>query len=79
LGGRPRRDNKGFWTSLKGGGGRMNIVITEEERDTIKHALDVYLSDLLNEIAKTDKREWKVALYEERNVLTEAIEKISVN
>lgn len=57
----------------------MNLVITEEERDTIKHALDVYLSDLLNEIAKTDKREWKVALHQERNVLTEAIEKISVN
>ena len=57
----------------------MNFEISENERNAIKHALEYYLSDLSTEIGKTDKREWKHALYEERNLLSEAIEKLSAN
>ena len=57
----------------------MNLDVTEEERNAMKHALEVYLSDLTTEIGKTDNRDWRDALYKERDVLGEAIEKLAVN
>jgi hypothetical protein len=47
----------------------MNIQINEEEKDVICHALNVYLSDLRQEIVKTEKHEMKDVLHRERDVI----------
>ena len=57
----------------------MNFDITEKERDAIRHALEVYLSDLRGEIVKTEKHEWKVGLREEKGLLQEALQKLSMS
>ena len=54
----------------------MNLELTDRERDVIRRALEVYLSDLRGEITKTEKHEWKVGLHEEEDVLKRVIEKL---
>ena len=41
----------------------------EEEKKVICHALNVYLSDLREEIVKTEKHEMKVDLHREEDVI----------
>jgi hypothetical protein len=55
----------------------MNIELTNEARDIVRHALGVYLSDLREEIVKTEKHEWKEGLHNEEDVLKEVIEKLA--
>jgi hypothetical protein len=47
----------------------MAMEINEEEKKVICHALNVYLGDLRQEIIKTDKREMRVDLHREENVI----------
>ena len=54
----------------------MNLELTDLEKKTVLHALEVYLSDLRHEITKTEKHEWKVGLHEEEDALKQVIEKL---
>lgn len=54
----------------------MNLELTDEERKMVRHALEVYLSDLRQEIVKAESHEWKVGLHEEQDVLRKIIEKL---
>ena len=47
----------------------MNIEISEEEKEVVCHALDVYLRDLRGEIIKTEKHEMKIDLHREEDIL----------
>jgi hypothetical protein len=44
----------------------MNLELTSEAKDIVRHALNVYLSDLREEIVKTEKHEWKEGLHNGR-------------
>ena len=57
---------------------QMLFDFTEAERNTIRHALETYLSDLREEIVKTEKHEWREALHLEKQILEGAIEQLSV-
>lgn len=54
----------------------MHIELNEEERHALQHALKVYLSDLREEIAKTEKHEWRVGLHAEKDVLQRLVERL---
>jgi hypothetical protein len=47
----------------------MNIELTDEERQVLRDALEGYLSDLRQEIVKTEKHEWLEALHREEKIL----------
>jgi hypothetical protein len=53
------------------------LEMTNEQTDAVRHALEVYLSDLREEIVKTEKHEWKEGLHNEEDVLKVIIEKLS--
>ena len=55
----------------------MNLALTDQERDVLRQALKVYLSDLREEITKTEKHEWKAGLHEEEDVLKQIIERLA--
>lgn len=47
----------------------MNLELNDEERLVIRHALEVYLSDLREEVTKTEKHDFKVPLTQGRRYL----------
>ncbi len=51
----------------------MAMEVREEEKAVICHALNVYLSDLRQEIVKTEKYEMKHELHRERDVIKDFI------
>jgi hypothetical protein len=55
----------------------MNLELTEKDREVISHALKVYLSDLREEIVKTEKHEMKVDLHQEEDILKETLRKLA--
>ena len=55
----------------------MNLELTDEARRVVLHALQVYLSDLREEIAKTEKQEWREGLHQEEGVLDQVIGRLS--
>jgi len=55
----------------------MILELTAEQKDTVRHALEVYLSDLREEIVATEEHEWKEGLYKEENILKAMIQKLS--
>ena len=55
----------------------MNLELNEKEKDVIRHALEVYLSDLREEIVKTEKHKVKVELHEEEDILKATIQKLA--
>jgi hypothetical protein len=59
-------------------GGPMLFEFTEPERNTMRRALELYVSELSGEIVKTEKREWLQALREEKTILKGVIEQLSV-
>jgi hypothetical protein len=56
----------------------MLFDFTESERNTVRRALEYYVSELREEITKTEKHEWREALHLERNLLKGVIEQLSV-
>jgi len=56
----------------------MLFDFSEAECNTIRHALEIYVSDLREEIAKTEKHEWLEALHLEKQILEGVIEQLSV-
>src|SRR5689334_11271809 len=57
---------------------RMLFDFTEPERNVARNALEIYLSDLREEIVKTEKHEWLQSLHEEEAILKRVIEQLSV-
>ena len=49
------------------------MELMEEEKEVVCHALDVYLSDLREEIVKTEKHDMKVDLRREKSVIESVI------
>lgn len=47
----------------------MELVLDAEEKDILKHAMEIYLSDLREEIYKTESHETKPPLKREEVVL----------
>jgi hypothetical protein len=62
-----------FWI----GGNPMNLELSKKEKETLKHALEVYLSDLREEIVKTEAHTWKRDLHQEEEMIKKILEKIS--
>lgn len=55
----------------------MQVELNKEERETIRRALQVYMSNLRHEITKTEKHEVRVTLHDEEEVLTRLMTKLS--
>jgi hypothetical protein len=56
----------------------MLFDFTEPERNVTRNALETYLSNLREEIVKTEKHEWLQSLHEEEVILKGVIEQLSV-
>jgi len=56
----------------------MLFDFSEAERNTMRRALEIYLSDLREEIVKTEKHEWREQLQQEKKILEGVIEQLSV-
>ena len=54
----------------------MNLDLSAEESKVLKHALEVYLSDLREEIVKTEAHTWKRDLHQEEKVIKALIGKL---
>jgi hypothetical protein len=50
----------------------------EAERNTIRHALEIYVTDLREEIVKPAKHEWRAAQHLEKQILEGVLEQLSV-
>jgi hypothetical protein len=53
------------------------MELNDKEKEIIKHALECYLSDLREEIVKTEAHQWKPPLHDEEDVIKKVIEKLS--
>jgi hypothetical protein len=62
---------------LRKGGKTMNLELSDKEKETLKHALEVYLSNLREEIVKTEAHTWKRDLHQEEEMIKKILEKIS--
>ena len=56
----------------------MLFDFSEAERNTIRHALEIYVTDLREEIVKTEKHEWREARHLEKQILEGVLEQLSV-
>jgi hypothetical protein len=54
----------------------MNIEITDEEREVLKHVLKTYLSDLRGEIYKTESHTFKPPLKNEERIIKSLQERL---
>lgn len=54
----------------------MNIELTDDEVQAVRHALEVYVSNLRAEIVKTEKHEWKAGLHKEQETLEAVLAKL---
>ena len=55
----------------------MNLELSDTEKGVLKHALEVYLSDLREEIVKTKAHTWKRDLHQEENAIKKILEKLA--
>jgi hypothetical protein len=56
----------------------MLFDFTEAERNTARRALEIYVSQLKDEIGRTERLEWRESLRLEREILERVIEQLSV-
>jgi hypothetical protein len=56
---------------------QMQLDLAEKERDVLRTALEIYVSDLRQEIVKTEKYELRQTLHEEADILKHLIERLS--
>jgi hypothetical protein len=54
----------------------MNLELTEEQARIVHHALEVYMADLREEIAKTERHEWRAGLHNEEEVIRQVLDKL---
>ncbi len=55
----------------------MLFDFSEAERNTARRALEIYVTELREEIVKTEKHEWREALHAEKTILEGVIEQLS--
>jgi len=55
----------------------MVLELNDKEKEILKHALEVYLGDLREEIVKTEAHHWKRPLHEEEEVIKKIIAQLS--
>jgi hypothetical protein len=60
------------------GESQMLFDFSEAERNVIRHALEIYVTDLREEIVKTEKHEWREALHLEKQILEGVLEQLNV-
>jgi hypothetical protein len=56
----------------------MLFDFSEPERNTARRALEIYVSELREEIVKTERHEWLQALRQEKAILEGVIEQLSI-
>jgi hypothetical protein len=56
----------------------MLFDFTEAERNTVRRALETYVSELIDEISGSERHEWRESLRLEREILERVIEQLSV-
>ena len=61
----------------KNRGGGMVLEIDENERETLRHALEVLEEELKVERLKTDKREFRAALHDEEDSVRRILRKVA--
>jgi chemotaxis protein histidine kinase CheA len=62
---------------LKGGMDTMNLVLNESEGKMVRNALETYVSNLREEIVKTEKHDWKKSLHDEEDTLKSVLEQLT--
>lgn len=55
----------------------MMLELNDKEKEVLKHVLEFYLSELREEIVKTEGSTWKPPLHEEEDIIKKLIEKVS--
>lgn len=55
----------------------MQLELNEEEVRILRQALEVYVSNLREEIVKTEKHEWREGLHREEDVLKLVIARLT--
>lgn len=55
----------------------MQIELNDEEREAVRRAVGVYVSDLREEIAKTEKHDMRVALHAEEEILNRVLARLA--
>ncbi len=55
----------------------MALEPNAKEKEILRHALEVYLSELREEIVKTETHKWKVPLHEEEDVIKRFIDQLA--
>lgn len=55
----------------------MELLLNEKEREILLNALKCYLSNLREEIVKTESYRWKPPLHEEEDVIKSLIDRMS--
>jgi hypothetical protein len=55
----------------------MLFDFSEAERNTARRALEIYVTELREEIVKTERHEWREALHLEKKLLEAVIEQLS--
>jgi hypothetical protein len=74
--GTPRADGEQADACARGG--PMLFDFSEAERNTTRRALEIYVTELREEIVKTEKHEWREALHLEKRILEGVIEQLCV-
>lgn len=55
----------------------MMLELSDKEKEILKHALEDYLSNLREEIVKTEAHNWKRDLHAEEDVIKKVLEKLA--
>lgn len=55
----------------------MQLELSPEEQSTLRTALEIYLSDLRQEIVKTEKYELRQTLHQEADLLTRVLQRLA--
>jgi hypothetical protein len=53
------------------------LELDDKEKEVLKHAIQTYLSDLREEVVKTEAHQWKRDLHAEEDVIKKILEKLS--
>jgi hypothetical protein len=55
----------------------MMIELSDKEKEVLKHILEFYLSEMREEVVKTEASKWKPPLHEEEDTIKKLIGKLS--
>ena len=55
----------------------MLLELNDEERLTLKRALESYVSNLREEIVKTQNKDWRIDLHKEKEQLKRMLERLA--